>query len=86
MNGSDPVLHHLGIGRRHAGTPVLILVATSTVTVISTTSYTISASAPMNGSDPVLHHLGIGRRHAGTPVLILVATSTVTVISTTSYT
>jgi hypothetical protein len=28
-------LHHLGIGRTHAHTPVLILVTTDTVTVIS---------------------------------------------------
>ncbi|BBX87365.1 IS481 family transposase [Mycolicibacterium aubagnense] len=41
-------LHHLGIGRRHAGTPVLILVATSTVTVISTTSYTPIADHHIN--------------------------------------
>jgi hypothetical protein len=32
-------LHHLGIGRHHAHTPVLILVATPTVTVISKTGH-----------------------------------------------
>lgn len=32
-------LHHLGIGREHAHTPVLILVATQTVTVISKTGH-----------------------------------------------
>jgi transposase InsO family protein len=37
-------LHHLGIGRTHAHTPVLILVATATVTVISTTGYQLIAS------------------------------------------
>jgi transposase InsO family protein len=41
-------LHHLGIGRRHAGTPVLILVATSTVTVISKYSYDPIASHHIN--------------------------------------
>lgn len=46
-------LHHLGIGRRHAGTPVLILVATSTVTVISKTSYTPIAD----------HHINPGRNY-----------------------
>ena len=37
-------LHHLGIGRTHAHTPVLILVTTNTVTVISKTSYQLIAS------------------------------------------
>jgi transposase InsO family protein len=37
-------LHHLGIGRTHAHTPVLILVTTHTVTVISKTSYQLIAS------------------------------------------
>ena len=37
-------LHHLGIGRTHAGTPVLILVTTQTVTVISKTGYQLIAS------------------------------------------
>lgn len=37
-------LHHLGIGRNHAGTPVLILVATQTVTVISKTGHQLIAS------------------------------------------
>jgi transposase InsO family protein len=37
-------LHHLGIGRQHGGTPVLILVATQTVTVISKTGYQLIAS------------------------------------------
>jgi hypothetical protein len=37
-------LHHLGIGRHHAGTPALILVATQTVTVISKTSHQLIAS------------------------------------------
>jgi transposase InsO family protein len=32
-------LHHLGVGRAHRGTPVLILVTATTVTVISTTSH-----------------------------------------------
>jgi hypothetical protein len=36
-------LHHLGIGRTHAQTPVLILV-TTTVTVISKTGYQLIAS------------------------------------------
>ncbi|TLH57030.1 integrase core domain-containing protein, partial [Mycolicibacterium aubagnense] len=52
-------LHHLGIGRRHAGTPVLILVATSTVTVISTTSYT---PAPPGHRTPPRRHT---RAHPG---------------------
>ncbi len=38
----------LGIGRRHAGTPVLILVATTTVTVISKTTYTPIADHHIN--------------------------------------
>lgn len=37
-------LHHLGIGREHAATPVLILVATQTVTVISKTGHQLIAS------------------------------------------
>src|SRR5215212_1952789 len=37
-------LHHLGIGRNHTGTPVLILVATQTVTVISKTGHQLIAS------------------------------------------
>jgi transposase InsO family protein len=41
-------LHHLGIGREHAGTPVLILVATQTVTVISKTGHHLIASHHIN--------------------------------------
>jgi transposase InsO family protein len=37
-------LHHLGIGRDHAHTPVLILVTTHTVTVISKTGHHLIAS------------------------------------------
>jgi transposase InsO family protein len=37
-------LHHLGIGRCHAATPVLILVTTQNVTVISKTGYRLIAS------------------------------------------
>lgn len=37
-------LHHLGIGRAHAGTPVLILIAATTVTVISKTGHHVLAS------------------------------------------
>lgn len=37
-------LHHLGVGRTHAHTPVLILVTTDTVTVISKTGYQLIAS------------------------------------------
>jgi hypothetical protein len=37
-------LHHLGIGRTHAQTPVLILVTTTTVTVISKTGHQLIAS------------------------------------------
>lgn len=37
-------LHHLGIGRQHAATPVLILVATQTVTVISKTGHRLIAT------------------------------------------
>lgn len=37
-------LHHLGVGRAHAGTPVLILVTTTTVTVITTAGYHLIAS------------------------------------------
>jgi transposase InsO family protein len=41
-------LHHLGIGRRHAHTPVLILVTTTTVTVISKTGYQLIAGHQIN--------------------------------------
>ncbi|WP_207760732.1 hypothetical protein [Mycolicibacterium sphagni] len=41
-------LHHLGIGRAHAQTPVLILVTTSTVTVISKTRHHDLASHEIN--------------------------------------
>ncbi|OBC12619.1 hypothetical protein A5784_32850 [Mycobacterium sp. 852013-50091_SCH5140682] len=41
-------LHHLGIGRRHAGTPVLILVTTNTVSVISKTGYHLIAGHHIN--------------------------------------
>lgn len=37
-------LHHLGIGRTHAGTPVLLLVTTTTVTVISKTGHHVLSS------------------------------------------
>jgi transposase InsO family protein len=37
-------LHHLGIGRTHATTPVLILVTTTTVTVISKTGHHVLSS------------------------------------------
>jgi transposase InsO family protein len=37
-------LHHLGIGRTHAGTPALILVTTTTVTVISKTGHHVLSS------------------------------------------
>ncbi|WP_109510980.1 hypothetical protein, partial [Mycolicibacter kumamotonensis] len=37
-------LHHLGIGRTHAGTPVLIPIAATTVTVISKTGHHLPAS------------------------------------------
>lgn len=37
-------LHHLGIGRTHAGTPVLIPIAATTVTVISKTGHHLLAS------------------------------------------
>jgi transposase InsO family protein len=37
-------LHHLGVGRHHAHTPVLILVTTQTVTVISKTHHQLIAS------------------------------------------
>jgi hypothetical protein len=37
-------LRHLGIGRAHAGTPVLILVTTTTVTVISKTGHHVLSS------------------------------------------
>jgi hypothetical protein len=37
-------LHHLGIGRTHAHTPVLILVTTTSVTVVSKTSHQLIAS------------------------------------------
>lgn len=41
-------LHHLGIGRRHAGTAVLILITTTTVTVISKTSHQLLATHHIN--------------------------------------
>jgi transposase InsO family protein len=37
-------LHHLGVGRTHAHTPVLILVTTNTVTVISKTGHHVLSS------------------------------------------
>ena len=37
-------LHHLGVGRIHAGTPVLLLVTTHTVTVISKTGHHVLSS------------------------------------------
>ena len=37
-------LHHLGIGITHAGTPVLILVASHTITVISKTGNHVLSS------------------------------------------
>jgi transposase InsO family protein len=37
-------LHHLGVSRTHAGTPVLILVTTHTVTVISKTGHHVLSS------------------------------------------
>ena len=37
-------LHHLGIGRRHTGTPVLILVTTTTVSVISKPGHDLLAT------------------------------------------
>ncbi|KZS71796.1 hypothetical protein C3469_14895 [Mycobacterium kansasii] len=37
-------LHHLGIGRTHAHTPVLILATSKTVTVISKTGHHILSS------------------------------------------
>jgi transposase InsO family protein len=37
-------LHHLGIGRAHAGTKVLLLVTATTVTVISTTEHQLIAT------------------------------------------
>jgi hypothetical protein len=37
-------LHHLGIGRAHAGTPVLILVTAATVTVISKNHHHVLSS------------------------------------------
>jgi hypothetical protein len=37
-------LRHLGIGRAHAGTPVLILVTTTNVTVISKTRHHVLSS------------------------------------------
>ncbi len=37
-------LHHLGIGRTHTHTPVLILITTDTVTVISKTGYQLIAN------------------------------------------
>ena len=41
-------LHHLGIGRTHAHTPVLILVTTHTITVISKTGHHLIASHHIN--------------------------------------
>lgn len=41
-------LHHLGIGRAHAGNPVLILVTTTTVTVVSKTTHQLIASHTIN--------------------------------------
>ena len=41
-------LHHLGVGRNHAHTPVLILVATQTVTVISKTGHHVLSSHHIN--------------------------------------
>jgi transposase InsO family protein len=41
-------LHHLGVGRPHAGTPVLILVTTTTVTVISKTGHHVLSSHHIN--------------------------------------
>jgi len=41
-------LHHLGIGRTHAHTPVLILATATTVTVISKTGYQLIASHTIN--------------------------------------
>jgi transposase InsO family protein len=37
-------LHHLGVGRTHAGTPALILITTHTVTVISKTGHHVLSS------------------------------------------
>ena len=37
-------LHHLGVGRPHAGTPVLILVTTTTATVISKNQHHVLSS------------------------------------------
>src|SRR5271154_2881440 len=41
-------LHHLGVGRTHAHTPVLILVTTNTVTVISKTGHQALSSHHIN--------------------------------------
>jgi transposase InsO family protein len=41
-------LHHLGIGRAHAGNPALILVTTTTVTVVSKTTHQLIASHTIN--------------------------------------
>ena len=41
-------LHHLGVGRAHAHTPVLILVTTTTVTVISKTGHHVLSSHHIN--------------------------------------
>ncbi|WP_249383525.1 DDE-type integrase/transposase/recombinase [Mycobacterium sp. DBP42] len=41
-------LHHLGIGRRHAHTPVLIVVTTTNVTVISKTGHHLIADHRIN--------------------------------------
>jgi hypothetical protein len=37
-------LHHLGIGRAHAATPVLILVTTTTITVVSKNRHRVLSS------------------------------------------
>lgn len=41
-------LHHLGIGRAHATTPVLILVTTTTVTVLTKTTHHLIATHTIN--------------------------------------
>lgn len=41
-------LHHLGIGRAHAGTPVLILVTSNTVTIISKAGHHVLATHDIN--------------------------------------
>jgi transposase InsO family protein len=55
-------LHHLGIGRHHAGTPVLILVATQTVTVISKTGHHLIASHTI---DPDRNYWRNQQKHPG---------------------